>query len=65
MANLGLCCAARNEYDEARPLLEKVFAADSENSVVKQALGIIDYQNGNIDSAITLFKNNDEDCVNC
>ncbi len=65
MANLGLCCVTRQEFDEARPLLEKVLEKDCDNSVVKQALGIIDYENGDIDKAMEFFKSNDEDCVNC
>ena len=65
MANLGLCCVARKEFDEARPLLERVLEKEPDNFVVKQALGITDYENNNIDNAIEILKSNDEDCVNC
>ena len=65
MANLGLCCVTRKEFDEAGPLLEKVAAKEPENSVVKQALGIINFENDQIDKAIELFNSNDEDSVNC
>ena len=33
--------------------------------VVKQALGIINYENNNVEKAIELFKSNDEDSINC
>ena len=65
MANLGLCCVNRREYEEAQPLLEKVLEKEPENLIAKQAFGIIDYENGNIDKAIEYFKVNDEDCVSC
>lgn len=65
MANLGLCCVTRKEFDEARPLLERVLEKEPDNFVVKQALGITDYENNNIDNAIEILKSNDEDCVNC
>lgn len=64
IANLGLCCVKRKEFDEAKPLLTKVLEEQPENLVVKQALGIIDFENNNIDSAIELFKSDDENCVN-
>ena len=64
-ANLGLCCVAGKEFEEARPLLEQAIEQDADNAVVKQALGIIDYENSNIDKAIELFKSNDEDSTNC
>ena len=44
LAYLGLCCASRQEIDEAQPILEKVLEKDSENKIVKQALGIISYE---------------------
>ncbi len=64
-ANLGLCCVTRKEYDEAGPFLEKVLEKEPDNLVVKQALGIINYENNNVEKAIELFKSNDEDSINC
>ena len=63
LANLGFCCVLRKEFTEAQPILEK--EKDAEISVVKQALGIIAYENGNIEEAIQIFRSDDENPVNC
>ena len=65
MANLGLCCISMKEFDEAEPLLSKVLEKEPENKTVKQALGISAYEKGDIEKAFQIFKNDDEDAVNC
>ena len=65
MAHLGLCCVARKEFDEAKPLLEKSLEIEPENLVVKQALGIVAYENDEIEKAMGFLRSTDEDAVNC
>ncbi len=65
LSYLGLCCVARKEFEEAEPILQKVIEKDSENKVIKQALGIIAYEHGDINKAIQIFRTDDEDAVNC
>lgn len=65
IANLGLCCVIRKEFEEAKPLLQKVIEADPENKTVKQALGIIEFEDKNIEKALQIFRSDDEDAVNC
>lgn len=64
LAYLGLCCASRQEIDEAQPILEKVLEKDPENKIVKQALGIISYEKDDIEKSIELLRADDEDSVN-
>lgn len=63
-AFLGLCCVSRKEFDEAKPLLQKVMEKEPENNEVKQALAIIDYEDGDTQKAMELFREDDEDSVN-
>ena len=65
IANLGLCCVARKENDEAQPLLQKAIEIEPENRTVKQALGIISFENGDIEKALQIFRSDDEDATNC
>lgn len=65
LANLGLCCVLRKEFEQATPILSQVLEKEPQNSVVKQALGIINYEKNDIDTAISYLRNNDESPVNC
>lgn len=65
VAHLGLNCVKLNQFNDAEPLLNKVMESEPENLVVKQALGIVNFENGNIDKAIEYFRSNDEDSENC
>lgn len=65
MSNLGLCYVSCKEFFEAEQFLNKVIEKDNENSVVKQTLGIIAYEKGEYDKAISILKFNDEDAINC
>lgn len=65
LANLGLCCVSRKEFEEAAPILSKVLEKEPQNSVVKQALGIINYENNDIDNAISYLRKDDENPENC
>lgn len=64
-ANLALCCALRNEHDEAEPLIQKVLQIEPDNKEVKLANGILAYQNGDMEKAMSFFRVDDENAVNC
>ena len=59
LSYLGLCCAARNEVEEAQPILEKVLEKEPGNKIVKQALGIISYEKDDIEKSIELLRAGD------
>ncbi len=64
-AYLGLCCAERNETEEAKKFLEKVIEHDtSQNKVAQQALAIINYEAGDLSKAMEYFRTDDENSVN-
>ena len=64
LANLGLCCVSRNEFEEAKPLLQKVMDKEPENKTVKQALAVIAYEDNDTEKAMELLRVDDEDPVN-
>lgn len=65
LATLGFCYVIKKEFNSAEPLLQKVLEQEPENKKVKQALGIIAYENGETDKAVSILKTDDEDDVNC
>ena len=65
MAYLGLTYVSLRDFDNAKPLLEKVSAKEPNNIAVKQALAIVSYEQNNIQNALSIFRINDEDAVNC
>ncbi len=62
---LGLCYVSQKDFDKASPFLQKVLEKDSKNKAVKQAYGIIKYETGDLKEAISCFKSDDEDSLNC
>jgi len=62
---LGLCYVSLREFQDAEPLLNDVISNEPENKVVNQALGIIAYENNDIEKAIQIFRKDDENAVNC
>lgn len=65
LASLGFCYALKKDFSNAEPLLQTVLEKEPENKKVKQALGIIAYENGETDKAVSILKADDEDAVNC
>lgn len=65
LAGLGFCYVIKKDFKSAEPLLQKVLEQEPENKKVKQALGIIAYENGETDKAVSILKADDEDAVNC
>ncbi len=65
LATLGFCYALKKDFVQAEPILQKVYEKEPENKKVKQALAIIAYENEETDKAISMFKSDDEDAVNC
>lgn len=64
-ASLGLAYVMKKEFDKADPLLKKVLEQDSENKKVKQAVGVVAFENGNLEEAISTFILDDENYLNC
>ena len=56
--------APRNEFEEAKPLLQKVMDKEPENKTVKQALAVIAYEDNDTEKAMELLRVDDEDPVN-
>lgn len=65
LSHLGLCLVSKKEFDEASPILEKVLGKEPENKVIKQAYGILKYETDDIQGAISCFRSDDEDAMNC
>lgn len=65
LASLGFCYVIKKDFQNARPLLEKVMEQEPQNKQVKQALGIIAYENREIDKAVSILKADDENAYNC
>lgn len=65
IVSLGFCYVMQKQFKEAEPLLNRVLEQDAQNKKVKQVLGIIAYENGDIDKAVSILKSDDEDAVNC
>lgn len=64
-ASLGFCYVIKKDFNNAEPLLQKVLTQEPENKKVKQALGIIAYENDEINKAVSILKSDDEDAMNC
>ena len=62
---LGLCYVSLKEFKDAEPLLQEVIKKEPENKVVNQALGIIAYEENDIEKAIQILRKDDEDFLNC
>lgn len=65
VAGLGLSYVLNNDFEKAKPLLEKVMEKEPDNTRVKQALAVIDYEQGETDKAIATFKSDDENAFSC
>jgi tetratricopeptide (TPR) repeat protein len=65
LATLGFCYVIKKDFEKAEPLLNKVLEKDANNSKVKQTLGIIAYEHGEIAKAISIFQCDDENAINC
>lgn len=65
VATLGFCYVLKKDFASAEPLLQKVLEKEPRNKKIKQALGIIAFENNEIDKAISILKADDEDAVNC
>lgn len=65
LAHLGLCCVLKKDFDEAAPMLEKVFEKQPDNKIIKCAFAIIKYETGDIQNAILYLKLDDENEINC
>ncbi len=65
LSYLALCHVSLNEFEEAKPILNKVLEKEPENKTAKRALAITEFENGNIDDALKMFRADDENAVNC
>jgi len=65
LSHMGLCLVSKKQFDEANPLLEKVLEKEPENKIIKKALGILKYETNDIQNALSYFRCDDEDAVNC
>lgn len=61
-SDLALCYVLNKEYDKAQEILEKI---QEEDLTVKKALGILNYEHGEIESAIIQLRSDEEDALNC
>lgn len=68
IAHLGLCNVAMRDFETAEPQLEKVVESQPENRIVKQALGIVAFENNNYEQAVKHLKesldDNEDDSIN-
>lgn len=65
MALLGCCYVMKKDFDNAEPLLQKAIDVDVANKNAKQALGIVAFEKGEIEKAISILGADDENYINC